>query len=468
VIEQSDSEIPTTTILNEVAAYAAGFLESMDVRPVDAATGRDELRLRLGGEPAEHPTEPAVVLRDLIAAAEDGIVASGAGRFFGFVVGGSLPAAVGADWLATTWDQNAGLFILSPAASVVEEVAADWIKQLLGLPTEASVGFVTGCQMAHFTCLAAARHHVLAQVGWDVERRGLASSPRLRVLAGRERHVTIDRALRFLGLGTDSLELIDVDGQGRMLPRRLSEALQGAPVPTIVCAQAGEVNTGAFDPIAEICQVAHSAGAWVHVDGAFGIWAAASARLRHLVAGLEQADSWATDCHKWLNVPYDSGLAICAHPASHRAAMTAHAAYLIRAETEQPRDEVDWVPEFSRRARGFAVYAGLRSLGRAGVARMVEACSAHASRMAARLAEDPEIEILNDVQLNQVLFRVRGVDGDGRTQTLPQLVREGGVCWLSGTSWEGRPAVRVSVTSWRTTAADVDRSAASILAAARP
>ncbi len=288
--EQSDSQIPATTILNEVATYAAGFLESMDVRPVDAATGHDELRLRLGGELAEQPTEPAVVLRELIAAAEDGIVASGAGRFFGFVVGGSLPAAVGADWLATTWDQNAGLFILSPAASVVEEVAADWIKQLLGLPTEASVGFVTGCQMAHFTCLAAARHHVLAQVGWDVEQRGLASSPHLRVLAGRQRHVTIDRALRFLGLGTDSLELINVDGQGRMLPHRLSDALQGAPVPTIVCAQAGEVNTGAFDPIAEICQVAHGAGAWVHVDGAFGIWAAASARLRDLVAGLEQAE----------------------------------------------------------------------------------------------------------------------------------------------------------------------------------
>ncbi|MGD0372459.1 MAG: aminotransferase class V-fold PLP-dependent enzyme [Candidatus Dormibacteria bacterium] len=451
-----------------MATYAGRFLESMDERPVDASTDRDELRRRLGGTLAEQPTEPGVVLRELIAAAEDGIVASGAGRFFGFVVGGSLPAAVGADWLATTWDQNAGLFILSPAASVVEEVAAEWIKQLLGLPTEASVGFVTGCQMAHFTCLAAARYHVLAQVGWDVEQRGLASSPQVRVLAGRQRHVTIDRALRFLGLGTDSLELIDVDGQGRMLPRRLSDALQGTPVPTIVCAQAGEVNTGAFDPIAEICQVAHGAGAWVHVDGAFGIWAAASARLRHLVVGLEQADSWATDCHKWLNVPYDSGLAICAHPESHRAAMTAHAAYLIRAESEQPRDEVDWVPEFSRRARGFAVYAGLRSLGRAGLAAMVEGCSDHASRMAARLAEDPEIEILNDVHLNQVLFRVRGADGDGRTQTLAQRVRDGGVCWLSGTSWEGRPAVRVSVTSWRTTAADVDHSAASILAAARP
>ena len=465
--ELRQSDLSTARLLHEVAGYAAAFLDSLEDRRVDAVAGREELLRRLGGELPERPTEAAGVIHELIAAAEDGIVASGAGRFFGFVIGGSLPAALGADWLTTTWDQNAGLFLTSPSASVVEDVAAHWIKQLLGLPAGASVGFVTGCQMASFTCLAAARHHVLAQAGWDVESQGLARCPRLRVLAGRQRHVTIDRALRFLGLGTELLEPIDVDSQGRMLPGPLRQALRGSSVPTVVCAQAGEVNTGAMDPLVEICDIAHDAGCWVHVDGAFGLWAAASPRLRHLLAGVDRADSWATDCHKWLNVPYDSGLAICAHPASHRAAMTAHASYLTRADTEQPRDEVDWVPDFSRRARGFAVYAALRSLGRSGVAGVVERSCDRASSLAQRLADDPAVEILNDVELNQVLFRLRGDDRNARTAALPQLVRNDGVCWLSGTSWEDRPAVRVSVTSWRTTEADVARSAESILRAAR-
>ncbi len=321
----------------------------------------------------------------------------------------------------------------------------EWLVELLGLPADVSVGFVTGTQMAHVTGLAAARFHVLNAVGWDVGRDGLNGAPRVRVVVGAKRHVTVDRALRLLGLGSPTV--VDADDQGRMRRDRLRAALAGEERPTIVCAQAGEVNTGAFDPLPEIADACEAAGAWLHVDGAFGIWAAVSPRLRGLVAAIDRADSWTTDAHKWLNVPYDSGIVFCAHPESHRAAMTVSAAYLIQDEgARRVRDQVDWVPEFSRRARGFAVYAALRSLGRSGVTAIVERCCDGAARFAERIVELPGVELLNEVVLNQVLFRF---ESDERTDAVLRRVQDGGRVWMSGTTWDGRKAIRLSVSNWQ-------------------
>lgn len=401
------------------------------------------------------------MIDELVADVEPGLVAMAGGRYFGFVIGGGVPAAVAADWLTSTWDQNAGLYAGGPSASIVEEVAGGWLKELLGLPSDASFAFVTGCQMAHVTALAAARHEVLARAGWDVGRDGLAGSPPIRVVVGAERHATVDRALRLLGIGASSIVPVAADEQGRMRVEELPAALRGGH-PTIVCVQAGNVNTGAFDDLEAAVHFAHRAGAWVHVDGAFGLWAHASDKLRQLVRGVELADSWATDGHKWLNVPYDCGIAFTAHPEAHRAAMGVTAAYLIQAEDGGPRDQVDWTPEFSRRARGFPVYAAIRSLGRAGIAELVDRNCACARRFAELLGAEPGVEILNEVVLNQVLVRF----GDG--STTPDLIRrvqDDGVCWLSGTTWDGLPAMRISVSNWQTTLAEVELSAASILAA---
>jgi glutamate/tyrosine decarboxylase-like PLP-dependent enzyme len=452
-------------LLARTAAYAARFLFTLDERPAGATATVDELREALGGPLADGPSEPAGVLDELVDAAETGVVAIPSGRYFGFVIGGALPVALAADWLTSTWDQNAGLYVAGPSASVVEEVAGRWIADLLGLPETASVGFVTGCQMAHVTALAAARHEMLRRAGWDVARDGLQGGPRLRVVVGAERHVTVDRALRFLGIGSSQIVGVDADGQGRMRADALVETLRGDDAPTIVCAQSGNVNTGAFDPLPEIANAARAAGAWLHVDGAFGLWAGASPALRHHTQGVERADSWATDAHKWLNVPYDSGLVFCAHPEAHRAAMTVQAGYLIQSDPGAERDQVDWTPEFSRRARGFAVYAALRSLGRSGVAELVERCCAHARRFAERLAGEDGVEVLNDVVLNQVL--VRFADDDEVTRAVVRAVQEDGTCWLGGTTWQGRAAMRISVSNWRTTEDDVDRSANAILRLAR-
>jgi glutamate/tyrosine decarboxylase-like PLP-dependent enzyme len=322
--------------------------------------------------------------------------------------------------------------------------------------------------MAHFTALATARHHVLAQAGWDVNQRGLTGAPPVRVFVGAERHVTIDRALRFLGLGEDSIVIIPADAQGRMVPATLRHALADADGPAIVCAQAGNVNTGACDPLHAIADIAHETGAWLHVDGAFGLWAATSPALRHLVAGAERADSWALDAHKWLNVPYDSGIVFCAHPDDHREAMSVHAGYLVHAGPDGPRDQLDWNPEFSRRARGFAVYAAIRSLGRSGIAELVERCCAHARRFSEALAAAPNVEVLNEVVLNQVLVRFLDPAGDhdGHTRAVIQAVQNDGTCWLSGTTWHGMSATRISVSSWATTNDDVERSIDAILRAA--
>ena len=433
-------------LLRRTAEIAADYLESLGERPVFPQVTPEELRAALGGPLPEEPLDAQRVVDELVAGAEPGVVALGSGRYFGFVIGGALPAALAADWLTSTWDQNATIYPIGPSASVVEQVTREWLVDLLGLPGEASVGFVTGTQLAHVTGLAAARWHVLDQVGWDVGREGLSGSPPIRVLVGEQRHVTVDRALRLLGLGTPTR--IAADDQGRMRADALAQALEEGAGPTIVCAQVGDVNTGSFDPLVQIAEACENARAWLHVDGAFGIWAAVSPRFRHLVAGLERADSWTTDAHKWLQVPYDSGLVFCAHPESHRAAMTVTASYLIQDEgARRVRDAVDWVPEFSRRARGFAVYAALRSLGRSGLVELVERCCDAAARFAERIVEVEGAEVLNDVVLNQVLVRF---DSDERTEEVLARVQEDGCIWVGGTTWAGRKAIRVSVSNWQT------------------
>jgi glutamate/tyrosine decarboxylase-like PLP-dependent enzyme len=460
---------PRTDALEAAARAANTYLAGLEARPVGAGSTLEELRAALGGPLPEEGREAAEVVTELARSADGGLVASSGPRYFGFVIGGSLPAALGADWLTSAWDQNAGIYATSPAAAVVEEIAAQWLLSLLGLPPSASVGFVTGGQMANTTCLAAARHAVLQRAGWDVERRGLYGAPQIEVVVGSEAHVSILSALRLLGLGADRVRTVPTDGQGRMRADGLTDALADGAGPAIVCAQAGNVNTGSFDPLEEIAAAARARGAWLHVDGAFGLWAAAAPDCRHLLAGAGRADSWATDAHKWLNVPYDSGLAIVADPAAHHAAFTASADYLEKAR-EGRRDPADWTPEFSRRARGFAVYAALKSLGRRGVADLVHGCCALARAMAGQLRRAPGVEILNDVVLNQVLVRFtprRGGDADAFTRAVVQRVQQDGTCWLSGTTWHGRAAMRISVSGWSTTADDVGRSADAILRAAR-
>jgi len=442
----------TGDLLRRTAELAADYIDSLGERPVFPDVTPEQLRKALGGPLPDGPIPAEQVIDELAAGAEPGLVAMGSGRYFGFVIGGALPAALAADWLTSAWDQNAGLYVGGPSASVVEQITRDWLLELLGLPGESSIGFVTGTQVAHVTGLAAARWHVLDAVGWDVGREGLTGAPRIRVLVGEQGHVTIDRALRLLGLGAPTT--VAADDQGRMQPDALAEALAGTAGPTIVCAQAGEVNTGAFDPLPAIAELSRDAGAWLHVDGAFGIWAAVSPRLRHLVNGIELADSWTTDAHKWLNVPYDSGIVLCAHPESHRAAMAATASYLIQDEgSRRVRDQMDWVPEFSRRARAFAVYAALRSLGRSGVVELVERCCDAATRFSEAIVELPGVELLNDVVLNQVLFRF---ESDEQTDEVLRQVQASSRVWLSGTTWNGRKAIRVSVSNWQTGDEEID------------
>jgi glutamate/tyrosine decarboxylase-like PLP-dependent enzyme len=443
-------------LLRRTADLAADFVESLAERPVFPTATVEELEAALGGPLPEDPVDPVRVVEELARAAEPGVVASAGPRYFGYVIGGALPATVGADWLTTVWDQCAGLGPLGPSAAVAEEVAGDWLKQLLGLPAGASFALTTGCQMAHVTALAAARHEVLERIGWDVRERGLAGSPPISVVVGRLRHVTLDRALRLLGVGASQLVVIETDEAGRMRADLLHEALASAGGPLVVCAQAGEVNTGSFDPLPEIVELARESGAWLHVDGAFGLWAGASPSRRHLVDGIAGADSWASDAHKWLNVPYDCGLMFCAQPNAHIRSMTMKASY-FEGQHEWGRDAVDWTPESSRRARAFTVYAALRSLGRSGVADLVDRCCDLALRFADGVERLAGAELLNDVVLNQVLFRFAD---DETTRRVLADVQASGEAWMGGTSWDDRPAIRISVSGWRTTAADIDRTLA--------
>jgi glutamate/tyrosine decarboxylase-like PLP-dependent enzyme len=452
-------------LLHAVADLAADHLESLDDAPVRADAGdAASLRAALDRPLPDGPQDARTVVEELVRDAGPGVVRTQSPRYFGFVIGGALPAALAADWMAAAWDQNAGGFAVAPSASVLSEVAGRWLLELLGLPPASSFALVTGSQMAHVTCLAAARHHVLAAAGWDVGERGLGGAPPVRVVVGAGRHVTIDRAVRLLGLGAAALEPVPARPDGAMDADALGGVLASGEGPAIVCVQAGEVNTGACDDFEAVCAAAAQAGAWVHVDGAFGLWAAASPRRRALVAGVERADSWVTDAHKWLNVPYDCGVAITAHPDAHRAAMASTALYLMHA-TGDERDDTDWTPEFSRRARGTPLYAALRSLGRSGVEELVERLCDAAARFADRLDGETGVEVLNDVVLNQVL--VRFGDDDAVTDGVLAAVQAEGTCWMSGTTWQGRRAMRISVSNWATTPADVDRSVDAIRSALR-
>ena len=450
----------TDEALHRAHELAAAWLEELRERPVRAAGDPAGLR----GPLPERGEEPAAVLDALAAAAEPGLVASAGPRYFGFVTGGALPAALGADWLTSAWDQNAGLHAMSPAAATAESTVLAWCKELLGLPQTAGGGIVTGAQMANVTALAAARHAVLARAGWDVEARGLAGAPALRVIVSDESHATVFNALRLLGLGRDTPVRIPTDEQGRMRADALVAELAGATLPTIVCAQAGNVNTGAFDPLEQIVAACRAHGAWCHIDGAFGLWAAAAPTRAQLAAGASGADSWAVDAHKWLNVPYDSALAFVADRAPLNAAMALTAAYLTTAG-ERERNGADWSPEASRRARAFPLYAALRQLGRSGVAELVERTCTLAAHIADRLAAEPGVTVLNDVVLNQALVRFE--DDDAATDAVIAGVQEEGTCWLGGTRWHGVAAMRISVSGWQTTEADADRSADAIAGAWR-
>ena len=439
------------------ADHAAGYRRSLPDRPVGVSVDQDALTEAFSGPLPSAPTPPEQVLADLLAAAEPGLVASAGPRYFGFVIGGALPAATAADILAAGWDQNAHNSVTSPAAIAAEAAAGGWLKDLLGIPPYASVGFVTGCQAANTVGLAAARHQVLADAGWDVERRGLLGAPPIRVIAGDERHATIDRSLRLLGLGADVVEPVPTGPSGAIDLGSLREVLRaGSPGPTIVCLQAGNVNTGACDELREACELVHRHGGWVHVDGAFGLWAAASPATRQLVDGVELADSWACDGHKWLNLPYDSAFAFCAHPDVHATAMSYAAAYLVGSGGTPAGS--DLTAESSRRARGFAAWAGLRELGRDGVTELVDRCCALARRFAEGLTS-AGFEVANDVVLNQVLV---GFGDDERTDQMVAAVQADGTCWAGGTTWRGRRFMRISVSNATTTEADVDRSIAAI------
>ncbi|KRD44566.1 pyridoxal-dependent decarboxylase [Cellulomonas sp. Root930] len=445
--------------LERATHHAREWLTSLAERPVHPRADADALAAALGGPLPDGPTAPEVVVDELAAGVEPGLMGMPSGRFFGWVIGGTLPAALAADWLTSAWDQNTAMRHATPGVVAAEEAAAAWALELLGLPAGADVGFVTGATMANFTGLAAARQQVLTDAGWDVERDGLAGGPRVRVLVGEERHGTLDLALRYLGLGTPTA--VVADRQGRLVVDSLAEALAAGDGPTIVCLQAGNLHSGAFDPMAGAIEVAHAHGAWVHVDGAFGLWAAASPRLRGLLAGHERADSWATDAHKTLNVPYDCGLAIVARPEPLRRAFGMRAEYF--AAFQGAGDPMERVPELSRRARGVPVWAALRSLGRTGVEDLVDGLVANAQAIADGIRAIDGAEIVNDVVFTQVSV---AFGSDEHTREVTARVLADGVTWMSGSRWQGRDILRVSVSNWSTDAEDVARSVDAVRRAA--
>jgi glutamate/tyrosine decarboxylase-like PLP-dependent enzyme len=442
-------------LLDEAAARAGRYLAGLDARAVGPAPAA--LAALAGFERGfpEHSTSAAAVLAELDEIGSPATMASAGGRFFGFVIGGALPVTVAANWLATAWDQNAGLVVTAPANAALEAIALRWMRELLQLPARCAGGFVTCATTANFSALAAARHALLRRAGWDVEAQGLFGAPPLTVVVGEEVHASVQKALSMAGLGRERVRRVPVDEQGRMRV----DAFPSVDERTIVCVQAGNVNTGASDPIAQICALACAQGAWVHVDGAFGLWAAAAPARAHLVHGIEQADSWATDAHKWLNVPYDSGLVFTRDADALRNAMSIGGAYLAQQEERVP---YHYTPDFSRRARGVEVWAALRQLGRQGLADLIERTCGHARRFAAGL-ERAGHRVLNEVVLNQVLVSFGSAQ---RTRDVIARVQEEGTCWCGGTIWQGQTAMRISVSSWATTESDVERSLAAILRAA--
>ncbi|HEX2804639.1 MAG TPA: pyridoxal-dependent decarboxylase [Kineosporiaceae bacterium] len=451
-------------LLLSTARQAAEYLDGLDVRPVGATATPGELRTRLGHPLTDLGIPDEQVIGDLIRDSTGGLLGSAGGRFYGWVIGGSLPAALAADWLVSTWDQNAALYACSPAEAIIEEICRVWLVDLLGLPSTAAVALVTGCQTAHTTCLAAARHRQLSALGWDVEVDGLAGAPRLRVLTTAQAHASITRSARLLGLGSGCIRSVAGDDLGRMSPAALGAALAEQSGPTIVILLAGDINTGRYDPFEDLVPMAHDAGAWVHVDGAFGLWAAASPTRRHQLAGVAAADSWATDAHKWLNVPYDSGIAICADPAALTAAMGVRASYLTHAG-DQTRDQIDWNPEWSRRGRGVPIYAALRSLGRTGIADLVERTCRAATSLTRQLGALPGAELLADPVVNQGLIRFLDpleIDHDAWTDHVIGRIQAEGTAWFGGTNWNGMRAMRISVCGWSTTDTDVEQAVAAV------
>ena len=447
-------------VLEVADERARRYLDGIADRPVAEQASVKQLRDSLDRKLPDEGEDPAKVVEELADAAEPGLIALNNPRYFGFVIGGTLPAALGADWLAGAWDQIASLYVCGPSASVAEEVSGRWVLELLGLPADAGFGLTTGGTMANFAGIAAGRHAVLQRQGWDVEAKGLNDAPPVRVLVGEHAHATIFVALRLLGLGDANAIRVKADDAGRIDPDALAAELDRGNGPAIVCAQAGEVNTGCFDPFPALTEICRGHDAWLHVDGAVGLWAAASREFDSLTEGLERADSWSTDAHKWLNVPYDCGFIAVADPDHLRGAMGISAPYLTAAP--DARDSYQYVPESSRRARGFILYAALRSLGRKGVADLVERCSFLARLMAAELEQDPALEVINEVVINQALIAAVGDESGELTADAVQRIQQDGTCWLAATRWRGRPAIRISVCNWRTSEDDICRSAAAI------
>ena len=445
--------------LDRANIHARSWLAGLPDRRIPPVGDVDSIAAELGGPLPEGSTDPAAVVDLLARQVEPGLMSMGSGRFFGWVIGGALPAALGADWLVSAWDQNAAIRFATPGVIGAEQAAAAWLLDLMSLPSGAQVSFVTGGTTANFAGLAAGRQRVLESAGWDLDSDGLAGSPRVTVIVGADRHSSVDIALRYLGLGAPTP--VDADDQGRIRPEALAAALERVDGPLIVALQAGNLHSGAFDAVGECADLVHDRGGWVHVDGAFGLWAAASPRLRELVPGLERADSWATDAHKSLNTPYDCGIAIVRDPAALRSAFGFRAAYLV--QSEGPADPFETVPEFSRRARGVPVWAALRSLGRAGVADLIEGFVANAQAIAAGIAEIPGARILNDVVFSQVSV---AFESDERTRLVTQRLLADGVTWMSGSRWRGHDVMRVSVSNWSTDARDVQMSIEAVRRAA--
>ena len=464
-METDDSSLRVLSLAQD---HAFSFLKNLDRAPVGATVDLHTLRERLNKPLADSGLPPEQVITELVADVEGGLLGSAGGRFFGWVIGGSLPAALAADWLTAAWDQNAALYATSPAAAVVEEVVGLWLKDLFRLPAHASFALVSGCQMAHATCLAAARHALLAERSWDVEERGLYGAPPIRILTSQQRHGSFERAVRLLGLGREQVVYLSSDAHDRLEPAALQKALESDPsTPTIVLLQAGDINIGAFDDFESLIPLAKRYGAWVHVDGAFGLWTAASPHYQHLVKGVEGADSWATDGHKWLNVPFDCGFAFIAHQDAHRSSMSHRAAYISL--DEDARDEMNWNPEWSRRSRGFSSYAALRQLGRDGIAELIERCCRHAHDLVMGIGKLTGAQALCEPIINQGLVRfldpspvATEQDHDRRTEEVMAAIVASGEAFFGGTTWHGKRAMRVSVCNWRTSREDVQRSINSV------
>jgi glutamate/tyrosine decarboxylase-like PLP-dependent enzyme len=463
-----DAKSQFQPVLDRVLLHALTYLENLDRSPASASAPFQELRARFDRPLADSGVDAVTVIDEMARDASGGVLGSAGGRFFGWVIGGSVPAALAADWLASTWDQNAAIHACGPAVALMEEIAGKWLKELLRLPHEASFALTTGSQLAHLTGLAAARHALLARHDWDVERRGLAGAPQIRILSSNQRHGSIERAVRLLGLGHENVIDLPVDVQGHLASDTLATALRTNPdTLTIVILQAGDLHMGAFDSFAELVPLAHRHGAWVHVDGAFGLWVNASPTYRHLLEGVELADSWATDGHKWLNVPYDSGFVFVADPKAHCDSISHRTSYTTF--VEGARDQIDWNPEWSRRARGVAVYAAIRQLGRRGIADLIDRTCQHARALVTRIGALPGTEIVWEPTINQGLVRfcsrephASAADHDARTDEVIANILRAGEAFFGGTTWRGMRCMRVSVCNWQTSVEDVDRAVAAV------